>query len=124
MHTVVSPTDELRQGDIFIDLPWLLFDPMNAGVVSETEDTSGTTNLAETGLSAPRFLLVQAEPASGIVISADCICARGTQRIEVLRVRPITEFEAGYHEKNSANKVEFKLKLQRRIGVFFVAAIG
>ena len=33
MYVEVLPEHELRQGDIFIDLPWLLFDPRETFII-------------------------------------------------------------------------------------------
>ena len=45
MYQSLTIEDELRQGDLFLDLPWLLFDP------TKTASRSGPLNIADAGLT-------------------------------------------------------------------------
>ena|SRR5579862_1293500 len=116
MYAPVS-ADELRQGDIFLELPWLLFDPCKVGT------QSGVVDLSETGFKSSGYLLVQAESAPGVIISADCSVARD-KYLTVCRLRPLTEAESSFDSKEIKARVELKIKYQRtKVGLFYFAPI-
>ncbi len=104
---------ELRQGDIFAELPWPLFDPCDVG------SESGPLDISITGFANPQPLLVFAEPATGVIVSADCACARD-ELLELCRVQPITVHDPGFNSKSQVNQLKLKIKLQRKVGIFYL----
>ena len=64
MYEYPDLASPLRQGDIFVDLPWLLFDPSSAYLGKTKVD------LAETGFVQSTPVGVLAEPSPGIILSA------------------------------------------------------
>jgi hypothetical protein len=119
MYKHVTAQSELRQGDLFLDLPWLNFNP------SKTAMNGRPLNIAEGGFPTTASLLVQAESAPGIIVSADCDCAGSNKHLIACRVSDITAKHAGFYSKSPKAKVETKLDLQRKsIGVYYLCPFG
>lgn len=109
---------ELRQGDVFDCLPWLLFDPGQVG------SKEGIIDLAATGLPANQQLVMRAELAPGVILSADCDCAQASL-LTVCRLRPITAKEPKFYQKSLKDQLLCKRDFQRRrIGVFYLRPIS
>lgn len=117
MYSETQINDEIRQGDIFSELPWLLFNPCDIGVQGKKCDIS------KSGFSESALVTMHAAPSYGIVTSADCDCERNLQ-INVCKIVPLAQIEPSFPLKNQKNQIESKLKYADKIGIYYLRGVG